>query len=115
VASAPQVAAQAIRDAIITAKFKAGERLVEGKLAEDLGIGQPTLREALKEPLMAETADEIVRAMYSDFGVPPDAEISLGPRYPSRGLIRRATEQNLICSRSPPFFRRSFAQVRRRS
>jgi len=49
VASAPQVAAQAIRDAIITAKFKAGERLVEGKLAEDLGIGQPTLREALKE------------------------------------------------------------------
>lgn len=29
-------------------------------------------------PLTAETADEIVRAMYSDFGVPPDSEISLG-------------------------------------
>jgi DNA-binding GntR family transcriptional regulator len=49
VLSAPQVAAQAIRGAIITAKFKPGERLVERKLAEDLGIGQPTLREALKE------------------------------------------------------------------
>jgi DNA-binding GntR family transcriptional regulator len=49
IASAPQLAAQAIRDAIITAKFRAGDRLVEGKLAESLGIGQPTLREALKE------------------------------------------------------------------
>lgn len=37
---------------------------------------QPTA--SVAPPLITETADEIVRAIYSDFGVPPDAEISLG-------------------------------------
>jgi len=44
-----QAAAQAIRDAVLTGKLKPGDRLVEQKVAESLGIGQPSLREALKE------------------------------------------------------------------
>jgi DNA-binding GntR family transcriptional regulator len=47
--SAPQAAAQAIREAIVTGVLKPGERLVEQKMAASLGIGQPTIREALKE------------------------------------------------------------------
>jgi DNA-binding GntR family transcriptional regulator len=44
-----EAAAQAIRDAVLTGALKPGERLIEEKLAHSLGIGQPTLREALKE------------------------------------------------------------------
>ena len=47
--SIPEEAAQLLRDAIIAGQLKPGERLVEQKLAASLGIGQPTLREALKE------------------------------------------------------------------
>ena len=47
--SLPEEAAQLLRDAIIAGQLKPGERLVEQKLATSLGIGQPTLREALKE------------------------------------------------------------------
>ena len=47
--SAPQAAAQAIRDAITIGTLQPGQRLIEQKLAASLGIGQPTLREALKE------------------------------------------------------------------
>ena len=46
--SAPQVAAQMLRSAIISGTLKPGDRLVEQKLARRMGIGQPTLREALK-------------------------------------------------------------------
>lgn len=49
VPSAVEAAAQSIRDAILTGKLQPGIRLVERKLASALGIGQPTLREALKE------------------------------------------------------------------
>jgi len=49
VLSAPQAAAEALRSAIIVGHIKPGERLLEQKLAARLGIGQPTLREALKE------------------------------------------------------------------
>ena len=49
VQSAPQAAAEAIREAITVGRLKGGQRLVEQKLAASLGIGQPTLREALKE------------------------------------------------------------------
>lgn len=42
-------AVEALRDAIITGNLGPGTRLVEQKLAAQLGIGQPTLREALKE------------------------------------------------------------------
>jgi DNA-binding GntR family transcriptional regulator len=49
VQSTPEAAAQAIRDAIITGELKGGDRIVEQKWAARLGIGQPTLREALKE------------------------------------------------------------------
>jgi DNA-binding GntR family transcriptional regulator len=49
VLSAPEAAAQAIRDAIIVGEIKTGERLVEQKWAAAFGIGQPTLREALQE------------------------------------------------------------------
>ncbi|MEW5980480.1 MAG: GntR family transcriptional regulator [Acidobacteriota bacterium] len=38
-----------LRDAILTGELKPGERLVEQKVAKLFGIGQPTLREALKE------------------------------------------------------------------
>lgn len=42
-------AAQALTDAIITGELKPGQRLVEQKLATSMGIGQPTIREALME------------------------------------------------------------------
>jgi len=49
VLTAPETAAQVIRNAIIAGELKAGDRLVEQKWAARFGIGQPTLREALKE------------------------------------------------------------------
>lgn len=49
VLSAVQAAAQSVRDAIISGTLQPGARLVERDLADALGIGQPTLREALKE------------------------------------------------------------------
>jgi DNA-binding GntR family transcriptional regulator len=47
--SIPEEVAQLLRDAIIAGQLKPGERLIEQKLAASLDIGQPTLREALKE------------------------------------------------------------------
>lgn len=47
--TAPEAAAQAIREAIISGELKGGDRIVEQKWASRLGIGQPTLREALHE------------------------------------------------------------------
>ena len=47
--TAPQAAAQAIREAIISGELKEGDRILEQKWASRLGIGQPTLREALRE------------------------------------------------------------------
>ena len=47
--TAPQAAAQAIRESIISGELAAGDRIVEQKWAARLGIGQPTLREALHE------------------------------------------------------------------
>lgn len=38
-----------LRKAIISGALKPGERLIEQKLAAKMGIGQPTLREALKD------------------------------------------------------------------
>jgi DNA-binding GntR family transcriptional regulator len=49
VRSAVQGAAQAIRDAIITGILKPGQRLVGRSLSASLGVGLPTVREALKE------------------------------------------------------------------
>ncbi len=49
VTSLPQLVAEKLRNAILDGTFKPGERLIEQKLATDFGIGQPTLREALKE------------------------------------------------------------------
>lgn len=49
VRSVPETAAETLRDAIIRGKLKPGDRLLEQKLATSLGIGQPTLREALRE------------------------------------------------------------------
>jgi DNA-binding GntR family transcriptional regulator len=49
VPTAPETAAQAIRNAIITGDLKAGDRLPEQKWAAKFAIGQPTLREAFKE------------------------------------------------------------------
>lgn len=47
--TAPQAAAQAIRESIISGELVGGDRIVEQKWAARLGIGQPTLREALHE------------------------------------------------------------------
>src|SRR2546427_7048922 len=47
--SLPEAVAQRLRDAILVGQLKPGDRLVEQKLAGSFGIGQPTLREALKE------------------------------------------------------------------
>ena len=49
VQTAPQAAAQAIREAIISGELKGGDRVLEQKWSSRLGIGQPTLREALRE------------------------------------------------------------------
>jgi DNA-binding GntR family transcriptional regulator len=45
----PDLVAEQLRDAILAGKFRAGERLVEQKLGARFGIGQPTVREALRE------------------------------------------------------------------
>lgn len=45
----PDLVAEQIRDAILTGALKPGERLVELKLAAHFHIGQPTLREALRD------------------------------------------------------------------
>src|ERR1700748_1150475 len=47
--TAPQAAAQALREAIISGELKGGDRILEQKWSLHLGIGQPTLREALRE------------------------------------------------------------------
>ncbi|HEX4285489.1 MAG TPA: GntR family transcriptional regulator [Terracidiphilus sp.] len=47
--TAPEAAAQAIRESIISGELRGGDRLIEQKWAARLGIGQPTLREALQE------------------------------------------------------------------
>jgi DNA-binding GntR family transcriptional regulator len=47
--TAPEAAAQAIRESIISGELRGGDRIIEQKWAARLGIGQPTLREALNE------------------------------------------------------------------
>jgi len=49
VPTAPEAAAQAIRESIISGELRPGDRIIEQKWAARLGIGQPTLREALNE------------------------------------------------------------------
>lgn len=49
VRSLPEAIAEKLREAILAGLLKPGERLIEQKLAGRLGIGQPTLREALRE------------------------------------------------------------------
>lgn len=44
-----QAAAQALRDAILEGRLKPGDRIVENLWAATLGVGQPTIREALRE------------------------------------------------------------------
>lgn len=47
--TAPQAAAAALREAIISGQLKKGDRILEQKWSTMLGIGQPTLREAMRE------------------------------------------------------------------
>jgi DNA-binding GntR family transcriptional regulator len=47
--TAPEAAAQAIRESIISGELRGGDRIIEQKWAARLGIGQPTLRETLNE------------------------------------------------------------------
>ena len=47
--SLPETVAEQMRSAILDGHLKPGERLIEQKLADLFGIGQPTIREALKE------------------------------------------------------------------
>jgi DNA-binding GntR family transcriptional regulator len=49
VRSLPDAVAEKLREAVLAGVLKPGERLIEQKLAARFGIGQPTLREALKE------------------------------------------------------------------
>jgi len=44
-----QLAAQVLRTAIISGELKPGDRILEQKWSSQLGIGQPTFREALSE------------------------------------------------------------------
>lgn len=43
----PDQVVEHIRDAIITNRFKGGERIVESRLAQDLGVGRSKVRQAL--------------------------------------------------------------------
>jgi len=47
--SLPESVAEQLREAILSGQVKPGERLIEQKLAVLFGIGQPTVREALKQ------------------------------------------------------------------
>lgn len=47
--SAPDAAAQTLREAIISGALAGGDRILEQKWSLSMGIGQPTLREALRE------------------------------------------------------------------
>jgi len=47
--SLPETVAGRLREAILSDRLRPGQRLVEQKLAAHFGIGQPTLREALRE------------------------------------------------------------------
>jgi DNA-binding GntR family transcriptional regulator len=47
--SLPETVAGKLRDAILSDRLRPGKRLVEQKLAAHFGIGQPTLREVLRE------------------------------------------------------------------
>lgn len=47
--SRPEAVAEHLRNAILTGSLKPGDRLVEQKVAAHFGIGQPTVREALKD------------------------------------------------------------------
>jgi DNA-binding GntR family transcriptional regulator len=47
--SAPEVVANVIRDAIMVGRLKPGDRILEKQWATSLGVGQPTLREALTQ------------------------------------------------------------------
>lgn len=47
--SRSQAAAQALREAIISGELVSGDRLLEQQWSKRLGIGQPTLREAMSE------------------------------------------------------------------
>jgi DNA-binding GntR family transcriptional regulator len=47
--SLPETVAEQMRSAILDGHLEPGERLIEQKLAALFGIGQPTIREALKE------------------------------------------------------------------
>src|SRR5260370_18663332 len=47
--SLPEAVAEKLREAVLAGQLKPGERLLEQKLAAGFGIGQPTLRQALKE------------------------------------------------------------------
>ena len=46
--SLPDRVESLLRQLLITGKLKPGERVVETRIARDLGVGQPTVREALK-------------------------------------------------------------------
>jgi len=46
--SLAELAYRSIRDSILTHRFRGGERLVESRLAEDLGISRAPVREALR-------------------------------------------------------------------
>jgi DNA-binding GntR family transcriptional regulator len=47
--SRPEAVAEHLRNAILAGSLKPGDRLVEQKVAAHFGIGQPTIREALKD------------------------------------------------------------------
>ena len=47
--SRPNTVANALREAIVSSELKPGERLIELQLASHFRIGQPTIREALRE------------------------------------------------------------------
>jgi DNA-binding GntR family transcriptional regulator len=45
----PQLAAESLRDAILSGRLGPGERLIEATLAKNLGVSRPSLREAISQ------------------------------------------------------------------
>lgn len=94
--SAPQAAAQVLREAIISGELKGGDRILEQKWAKQLGIGQPTLREAMRElehqGLLRRTTQ---RGTYVSVLSPEDYRQILEVRIPLEAMAMARTAQRM--------------------
>ena len=116
VQSAPQAAAQALREAIISGELKGGDRILEQKWSAQLGIGQPTLREALREPV------DVICQMDADLSHDPtqlpaliaaadESDVVIGSRYVPGGRIANWPLRRRLLSRFANAYIRSVTRL----